>query len=427
MEKTYLTRLVDDKLKTAMDALGGVYIEGLKWCGKSTTAERLAKTIVKLQDPIVYERYAAFATTSRELLLAGEKPLMFDEWQNIPKIWDFIRAAIDEHSLVGQYILTGSAKPKEDTKKKDEQVKVKRHTGTGRIAKITMYPMSLWESRDSSGEVSLSDIFDGKDVINGTSKLTLEQLAFVICRGGFPESVVRPNQALTLIAYYYMSLTTEDITDVDGINRNPKRAHAILRSYARHISTVANSTTIMADIEANDKSITKPTFNSYISAFEKLFVICDIDAWSPQLRSKTAIRVSAKRQFVDPSLAAHALGVRPNDLIADLKTFGFLFESLCERDLKVYSQSLDGEISHYHDESGLKTDAIIHLADGRWGAIEIKLGGNQINVAAAKLIKLKEKVAERKEPSFLMVLTGSPYAYKRPDGVLVVPIGCLKN
>jgi predicted AAA+ superfamily ATPase len=416
--KKYFNRLLDGKFKAALDALGCVYIEGPKWCGKSTTAERFAKTVVKLQDPLTFDRYSAFAMTSRELLLDGEKPLMFDEWQKIPALWDFIRADIDEHSSVGQYILTGSAKPREDGK---------RHTGTGRIAKITMYPMSLWESKDSSGEVSLARVFDGNDTINGASKLTLENLAFAVCRGGWPESVVRPEQAATLIEYYYKSLTTEDITDVDGIERNPKRAQAILRSYARHISTFASNATIMADIEANDKGMTKPTFNSYISAFEKLFVINDVSAWSPRLRSKTTIRSSAKRQFADPSLAAYALGAHPNDLIADLKTFGFLFESLCERDLRAYAQSLNGEVSHYRDESGLEADAIVHLPDGRWGAIEIKLGGNMIDEAAANLIKLKNKVAEPKEPSFLMTLTGTPYAYKRPDGVLVVPIGCLKS
>ena len=420
MDKKYLERFADKKIKEALGALGCVCVEGPKGCGKSTTSERFAKTIVKLQDPLVYERYAALAATSREYLLAGDKPLLFDEWQKIPQLWDFIRADIDEKSAPGLYLLTGSAKPKEDKK---------RHTGALRIAKLTMYPMSLWESGDSSGEVSLSDIFDEKDVINGTSKLAFDEIAFVLCRGGWPEAVMRPGQSMTLMDYYYKTLTTEDITDVDGINRNPRRARAILRSYARNISSFATNSTIIADIEANDRNMNRITFASYLTAFEKLFVINDVEAWSPKLRSKTAIRASAKRQFVDPSIAAIALGAKPNDLINDLKTFGFLFESLAHRDLRVYADSLNGHMYHYRDESGLEADAIIHLDNGKWGAIEIKLGGNEIDNAAVSLLKLKEKVDldEMKEPSFLMVVTGTQYAYKRPDGVLVVPIGCLKN
>jgi len=403
-----------------MEAMGCVAIEGPKWCGKSTTGEQFAKTVIKLQDPIVFRQYSGFAATSREHLLAGEKPLMFDEWQKIPDIWDFIRLDIDETSSVGQYILTGSAKPQEDKS---------RHTGTGRIAKVTMRPMSLYESMDSSGEVSLKDIFDGKDNVFGKSKLTLDDLAFVTVRGGWPEAVKRPEQATTLNTNYFKSLTTEDIIDVDGIKRNPVRAQAILRSYGRNISTFATNQTLLDDIKANDGTIDKTTLASYLSALTKLFVIEDILAWSPKLRSKSIIRSSAKRQFVDPSIAATALSAKPKDLIADLETFGFLFESLCARDLRVYAQNLDGEVYHYKDGDDLEADAIVHLSDGRWGAIEIKVGGNQIDEAAANLIKLRKKVDTNKmsEPSFLMVLTGTPHAYKRPDGVLVVPIGCLKN
>ena len=425
MAKQYIERFADAKIKEALSALGCVYVEGPKGCGKSTTAERFAKTVVKLQDPIVFERYLALATTSREHLLSGDKPLLFDEWQKIPQLWDFIRADVDDKSDVGLYLLTGSAKPKENKKRPTD----KRHTGAGRIAKITMYPMSLAESGDSSGEVSLRNIFDGNDIINGTSKLTLDDLAFVICRGGWPEAVTRPEQALMLMSYYYKTLVTEDITDVDGITRNPKRAQVILRSYARNISTFASNTTIIADIEANDKSLNRVTFTSYLTAFEKLFVICDVEAWSPRLRSKTTIRASAKRQFVDPSIATIALGATPNDLVADLRTFGFLFESLAHRDLRVYADSLNGQVYHYRDDSGLECDAIIHLDNGKWGAVEIKLGGHEIDAAAENLIKLKEIIDadKMKAPSFLMVLTGTQHAYKRPDGVLVVPIGCLKN
>ena len=420
MDKKYLERFADAKIKEALGALGCVCVEGPKGCGKSTTSERFAKTVVKLQDPLVYDRYSALAATSREHLLGGEKPILFDEWQKIPELWDFIRADVDEKSAAGLYLLTGSAKPKEDSK---------RHTGAFRIAKITMYPMSLWESGDSSGEVSLASIFEGHDIINGTNKLTFDDIAFVLCRGGWPESVMRPDQAMILMDYYYKTLTTEDITDVDGINRNPRRAQSILRSYARNISSFATNSTIMADIEANDKSMNRVTFASYLTAFEKLFVINDVEAWSPQLRSKTSIRAAAKRQFVDPSIAAVALGAKPKDLINDLKTFGFMFESLAHRDLRIYAESLNGHMYHYHDESGLEADAIIHLDNGKWGAIEIKLGGNEIDNGAASLLKLKERVDSKKmkEPSFLMVVSGTQYAYKRPDGVLVVPIGCLKN
>ena len=418
--KKYLNRLIETTIKCELEALGCVAIEGPKWCGKSTTGERFAKTVVKLQNPITFKQYAAFAATSKENLLSAEKPLMFDEWQKIPDIWDFIRADIDETGLAGQYILTGSAKPLEDQN---------RHRGTGRISKITMRPMSLWESGDSTGEISLKDLFDGKDNVSGKSKLSLENLTFVTCRGGWPEAVIRPGQALTLTADYYKSLTTEDIKGVDGIRRNPKRAQAVLRAYARNISTYAANTTIQTDVAANDSTLDIKTFASYVSAFEKLYVIENISAWSPKLRSKSIIRSANKRQFVDPSIAAIALGAKPHDFIKDLNTFGFFFESLCDRDLRIYAQCLEGGLYHYNDGDGLEADAVIHLNDGRWGAAEIKVGGNLIDEAAKNLLKLKNKVdlSQVKEPSFLMVLSGVPNAYKRPDGVLVVPIGCLKD
>jgi predicted AAA+ superfamily ATPase len=417
--KQYISRLIETTIKRELDALGCVAIEGPKWCGKSTTGERFAKTVIKLQNPITYRQYTAFATTSKENLLRGNKPLMFDEWQKIPDIWDFIRTDIDETGLAGQYILTGSTKPLKG---------LERHSGTGRISKITMRPMSLWESGDSTGEVSLNALFNGNDAIFGKSKLSLDDLTFIVCRGGWPETVVKPAQALTLSAAYFKSLTTEDITDADGIKRNPRRAQAILRAYAQQISSFATNTTLQADVTANDSTIDIKTLSSYVCAFEKLFVIENITAWSPKLRSRSVIRTADKRQFVDPSIATIALGARPRDLIDDLHTFGFFFESLCQRDLRIYAQSLDGELYHYHDGDGLEVDAVVHLSNGRWGAIEIKVGGNQIDEAAMNLIRLKNKVAPSlRAPSFLMVLTGVPDAYKRPDGVLVVPIGCLRN
>lgn len=418
--KKYLPRLIENVIQREMAAVGCVAIEGPKWCGKSTTAERFAKTVVKLQDPIVFRQYEGLAATSRQHLLAGEKPLMFDEWQKIPELWDFIRANIDEIGGQGQYILTGSARPSDDEK---------RHSGTGRIAKATMRPMSLWESGDSTGEVSLNDLFDGKDDVYGKARLGLDDLAFVTCRGGWPENVIRPKQAMVLMNDYFKSLVSSDITGVDGIKRNPKRAAAILRSYARNISTFAANTTILDDIASNDASMDNKTFCSYITALEKLFVIENVSAWSPRLRSKSVIRATDKRQFVDPSVAVAALNASPKDLVHDLNTFGLFFESLCDRDLRVYSESINGELYHYRDGDGLEADAIVHLHDGRWGAIEVKVGGNLIDEAAKNLLKLKAKVDSEKmsQPSFLMVLTGVQTAYKRQDGVLVVPVGCLKN
>lgn len=415
----YIPRLIESTISRELSAIGCVSIEGPKWCGKSTTAERFAKTVIKLQNPIIFRQYSAFASTSKENLLRGEKPILFDEWQKIPDIWDFIRTDIDETRLIGQYLLTGSSRPIKDQS---------RHTGTGRIAKLTMFPMSLWESGDSIGSVSLYDLFISNKSVFGQSKLTLDDIAFVICRGGWPQAILHPEQALILSQDYFNSLTTEDISDVDDIKRNPRRARAILRSYARNICSFASSSTLLSDVASNDSTMDIKTLTSYLLAFEKLFVIDNITAWTPSLRSKSVIRAAEKRQFIDPSIAATALGAKPNDLFNDLKTFGFFFESLCLRDLKIYTASIGGELYHYHDSYGLEIDGIIHLSDGRWGAVEIKLGGNEIEQAAKNLLCLKNRVnSNLGEPSFLMVLTGAPYAYKRTDDVLVVPIGCLKN
>lgn len=417
--QNYIPRLIETSISRELSAIGCVSIEGPKWCGKSTTAELFAKTVIKLQNPMIFTQYSAFASTSKENLLRGEKPILFDEWQKIPEIWDFIRTDIDETRLIGQYLLTGSSKPSKAQS---------RHTGTGRIAKLTMYPMSLWESSDSVGSVSLYDLFYSSHAVLGQSKITLDEIAFVICRGGWPQAVLRPDQALILSQDYFNSLTTEDISDVDDIKRNPRRAREILRSYARNICSFASTSTLLSDVASNDSTMDIKTLTSYIIAFEKLFVIDNIAAWTPALRSKSVIRAANKRQFIDPSIAAAALGAKPNDLINDLKTFGFFFESLCHRDLKIYANSMGGELYHYHDSYGLEIDGIIHLSDGRWGAVEIKLGGNEIEQAAKNLLCLKNRVnSNLGDPSFLMVLTGAPYAYKRTDGVIVVPIGCLKN
>ena len=419
--KNYLSRLIDYEIARQMEAMGCVVIEGPKWCGKSTTGELFAKSVIRLQKRDVFEKYQVFMTTDSSKLFIGEKPMMFDEWQKLPDLWDYIRNEIDESGNSGEFILTGSAKPQEDRE---------RHSGTGRITKVLMRPLSLWESQESTGEVSLDGLFKGKHDINAQANIKLDDIAYIICRGGWPKTIGdKRDVALRLSYNYYKSLVEDDITNVDEIKRNPERAKKILRSYARNISSAATNKTIKDDVISNDDTLDEKTFASYTNALRKLYVIEDLIAWSPKLRSAATIRSSNKRQFVDPSIAAAALGAKPNDLFNDLHTFGFLFESLCIRDLRIYAESLGGTVYHYQDSSGLEADAIVHMENGDWGAVEIKLGGNEIDCAATKLLALKNKidVDKMKEPKFLMVLTGLDYGYRRPDGVLVVPIGCLKN
>ena len=321
----YLPRLIEPEIIKQSSVAGCIVIEGPKWCGKSTTAKRFAKTVVELQQKRVFDKYALLASSGDEDLLAGEKPLMFDEWQKLPELWDTIRATVDVTREKGKYILTGSAKPKEDRN---------RHSGIGRMAKVVMRPMSLWESKESTGQVSLSGLFKGETKIKGDAKLDIRRIAFITCRGGWPESVLMSDKdALVSAKNYFKLLTEDDITDVDEIKRNPERAKKILKSYARQVSSLASNRTIQLDVE--EGGIDDRTLNSYINAFKKLFVIEDVLAWSPKLRSKTAIRTSPKRQFVDPSVAAQALGASPEDLLDDVNTFGLLFESLCTRDLRI--------------------------------------------------------------------------------------------
>jgi len=419
MEK-YYERLIDRSVERDLRSMGALLIEGPKWSGKSTTASRHAKTTVQLQNPLVFKRYQVLASTSMGELLEGEKPILFDEWQKIPELWDFIRLAVDESVRKGEYILTGSAKP----------IRVDdRHTGTGRFARLTMRTMSLWESLESNGQVSLSELFANPEYkINTESALSVKELAYLVCRGGWPGTLGLDREvALDVVKHYFSGLVNADIVDVDGIKRDAAKARSLLRSYARNISSFATYSTMLSDINSQDKIMSDETFYSYVRAFEKLFVIENIKAWSPRLRSKTTIRSSEKKQFVDPSVAAAALGIHPHDLMNDVETFGFFFESLCERDLRVYVESLGGTLSHYVDNSGLEIDSVLHLPNGDWGAVEIKLGGNEIEEAAANLIKLNNNIAEEeKKAKFLMVLTGYPYGYKRPDGVYVVPLGCLR-
>lgn len=421
MEK-YIPRLLDDVLKRRLEIYGAILITGPKWCGKSTTAKQYAKSILELQNPRTRENNLEIAKNRPDFLLEGEKPRLIDEWQDASMLWDAIRYDVDNTGLKNQYILTGSATPREDKP---------MHTGTGRIIKLLMRPMSLYESSDSTGEVSLKDLFDGVNDIKGITDKELEDIAFLCARGGWPGSInVSRESALTIARDYLESLITNDIKTVDGVERNPNRLRSIIRSLAINICTTANLSTIKEDTYYNDSEISDKTITSYIKALSKLYVIDDVEAWCPKLRSKTDIRTSSKRCFVDPSIAVAALRASDKDLLKDFRTFGFIFESLCLRDLKIYSQSLDGDVFFYRDKNELECDAVVHLKDGRWGAVEIKIGSEEaIDASAKNLLKLANIVDtnEMNNPSFLMVITAGKYAYRRADGVYVVPITTLKN
>lgn len=430
-EFKYLNRMADKTLDLRLEAFGAVQIAGPKWCGKTTTAERRAASVIKMQDPDRREGYLATARTKPSLLLKGATPRLIDEWQVAPVIWDAVRHAVDERREKGQFILTGS------TVVDDDEI---MHTGTGRISKMAMYPMSLFESLESNGSVSLHRLFDEPDYdIDGeTSQLSIEQLIFAACRGGWPASLdVVSRDAKLLIAKDYVEvICNDDISRVDKTRRNPALARLILRSYARNICTLAKKTSMIADVEQEMEGISMPTFDDYVCALEKLFVIDDIEAWSPAIRSKTVIRTGKKRCFTDPSIAVAALGASPKSLELDLNTFGFIFECLCFRDLRVYSQALGGKLSYYHDRLGLEADAVLHLEDGRYALVECKLGSREIDEGAKHLLEIKRLVAEKnrtdkrpgmREPDLLIVITGGEMAYTRKDGVKVIPIGCLRD
>ena len=419
----YLGRLIDSVIEDALKEAGCVVIEGPKWCGKSTSARRFAKTVIELQRPTVFREYKIYADSGDGALLKGEPPVMFDEWQKIPDLWDYIRAEVDTRGGKGHFIITGSAKPPDDSG---------RHSGIGRMKRVVMRPMSLYESHDSDGEVSVNALFKKNDAnVGGRSKHNLSDIARILCRGGWPEAVTESDEKLSLkLAVNYVNeLVSTDIVSVDGIKRNPSRARSMLRAYARIISSSAPLSNIVKDIELKEMVSDPRTLDSYINAFKKLYVIEDIEAWSPKLRSKATIRSSDTRQFVDPSIAAAALGASPQDLMNDLNTFGLLFESLALRDLRIYAERNEGTVYNYHDSLGLEADAIIHLNNGKWGAAEVKLGGEDaVDKAAKNLLKLRDKVDESESaPAFLLVITATGFAHRRPDGVLVVPIGCLKD
>ena len=416
----YIPRIIDKEIDDLLKIMGAVLIEGCKWCGKSTTGAKHAKSIIELQNPNNQEEYNQINNTKPSLFLNGDKPRMFDEWQMYPVIWDAIRTDVDHTGLKGQYILTGSARPQEGTT---------MHTGTGRISRVLMRPMSLYESGESTGEVSLMDLFNNLDIV-GESKLSLEDIASIIVRGGWPAAInIKEDIKYRISKEYVKSLIHEEVKNIDGVERNPEKMQSVLRSLSRNIATPVSNATLVNDVKNNfDNEISRPTLNDYINTLEKLYVIEEIKATNLNLRSKYAIRTTSKKIFVDPSIATATLEITPNDLLNDLNTFGFMFESLCLRDLEIYSQSHGGNITFYRDENDFEIDAILKLSNGKWGAIEIKLGAGYIDEAAKNLLKLKENINEKSTPpSFLMVLTASNYSYRRNDGVYVVSIGTLKD
>ena len=421
--KNYRKRIADAILARKLEGKGAVLIEGPKWCGKTTTAEQIAGSILYMDDPEKREQNIMMASISPKKLLEGDTPRLIDEWQIAPKLWDTIRFEVDHRDGFGQFILTGSAVP--------VQTSEITRSGTGRITWMTMRPMSLSESGESSNEVSLTELFNTPDSIEGFSTLDIDRLAFICCRGGWPQTLeMRKEVALEQAYYYFDAVVNNDISRADNVRKDSEKVKRLMRSYARNQGTQVSNTVLAKDVKANDgTSINEETIASYVAALKKIFVVEDVPAWNPNLRSKTAIRTTDTRYYVDPSVAAAALGAGPNDLIQDLKTFGFILETLCIRDLRVYADALNGDVYHFRDKDGLECDAVIHLWNGSYGLIEIKLGGDDlINEGAESLKQLYNKIdtTKMKNPSFMMVLTGTgDYAYRRPDGVYVVPIGTL--
>ena len=428
----YFSRVSDQMLRDRLEAFGAVLIEGPKWTGKTTTAEQQAKSVIKMQDPDNASEYLATASSKPSLLLKGEHPRLIDEWQDAPVIWDAVRSSIDQSGgTPGLYILTGS------NTVDNTQI---RHTGTGRITRMMMYPMSLWESKDSTGEVSLQELFDNPnyDIDGASSKLDIPELIRVACRGGWPATLQLSSKASMMIAKDYVkTVCNYDISAVDKKQRNPKIAMQIMRSYARNISTLAKKTSILEDVTASGNiELSMPTFDDYIEALERLFVIQDIDAWSPAIRSKSAIRSAPKRCFIDPSIAVAAMNVNADGLETQLKTFGFIFEQMCARDLRAYTADFDSHLSYYRDRYGLEADLVLHFSDGRYALIECKLGSREIEEGAQHLLEIKRLIQEKnktekqvplREPDLMIIITGGKMAYTRTDGVKVIPLACLRN
>lgn len=423
--KTYKQRIADALLLRKLQGKGAVLIEGAKWCGKTTSATQIAKSVLKLGEKIVLRESLQMAEMNPALLLNGATPRLIDEWQSIPALWDSVRSEVDNREELGQFILTGSAVPVHS----DEII----HTGTGRIGRLVMRPMSLYESGESNGEVSLNALFEQPEQIFAKNDIDIEQLAFLVCRGGWPQaSLMEGTVALDQAIDYYDAVVHYDIQRADEVDRDPERVKLLMRSYARHQGAAVNYSMICQDMKANDNSqLNDDTVASYIKALKKIFVVEDMPAWNPNLRSKTTVRSSDTRYFTDPSIGVAALGVGPKDFLSDLNTFGLFFETMAVRDLRVFAESLDGTLYHYRDRNGLECDAVLHRRNGSYGLIEIKLGGESLIEAGAKNLLSLARIIDTdrmKSPSFLMVLTGvGTYAYRRKDGVYVVPIGCLKN
>jgi predicted AAA+ superfamily ATPase len=424
MEMTYKKRIADGLLQRKLAGKGAVLIEGAKWCGKTTTAEQIAQSVKYMTETGMVEQNVELARLNPKLILKGDIPRLIDEWQVAPQLWDSIRFESD-HGPLGQFVLTGSSVPAD--------MSHVIHSGTGRIGWLKMRPMSLWESQESTGEVSLAELFNAPAQIGGINEMDIEKIAFLTCRGGWPLAVdMEPEIALDQAFDYVESVEKRDIQKVDGVDRDPVRVHRLLRSLARNQGSQASFGTIKADLMANEAdTLSEDTIASYCKALKQIFVVEDSEAWNPNLRSKSAIRTSDTRYFTDPSIATAALGVGPNDLINDLNTFGLLFETMAVRDLRVYAEALNGRVYHFRDRNGLECDAVVHLRDGRYGLVEVKLGGDKLikeGVDALNLLTEKIDPEKMKMPSFKMILIGvGTYAYRREDGIYVVPIGCLKD
>ena len=426
-KKTYRDRITDEALQLKLKAFGATLIVGPKGCGKTTTGKHFSKSYIEFQDEDNREKYLSVAENIPSKLLLGERPRLFDEWQDAPKIWGAIRKDIDDTGLKGQYILTGSSSQKVDTP----------HTGTLRISTLRMFSMSLYESGESSGNVSLLDLFNGKSIEWEESKINIDDLIYAICRGGWPQSIDVENKevALSIASDLFYQTCHSDISTISQTKRNPLWAERLLRSYSRNICTLAETKTIYADLTSTTE-ISKPTFYDYFHDLEDLYIIDEIPAWCPAIRSRDAIRAGNKRNLVDPSIAVAALGLSPDYFNSDFKTLGFLFESLCIRDLKIYSSGLNGEVSYYHDRYGLEADAVLHLKDGRYALIEFKLGSKEIDMGAKHLCEIEQRISVYNEkekqvplrlPDLKLIITATEYAYKRDDGVYVIPIACLKS
>lgn len=420
----YVNRIVDDEIREKLSIVGAVLIKGPKWCGKTTSAKQIAKSVLEMQNPDLQDNYIELANTKPSLLLEGDKPRLIDEWQLAPKLWNAVRYSVDNIGEPNQYILTGSATPKEDPS---------LHSGVGRFAFITMRPMTLYESGDSNGKISLLEILKGNKNIDGIkTDLTYEKIAYVLCRGGWPASLnMNETQSLQIAKNYIDVLCESDISRVDGVKRDPLLARAILKSYAREVSTINTNQSLYEDIKNNYSDISEKTINDYLNVLKKLYIITEIEAWNPNIRSKTSIRTSPKKSMIDPSLAVASLGCSPKELMMDIKTYGLLFENLVNRDLSVYVSSIGGTLQHYRDRYGLECDNVIHFDNGKYALVEVKLGGTKIKEAEEHLLNLKDLIEKNNKkissPEFLMIITGTDMAYTTENGILVVPIGCLKN